>query len=65
MKSSLSLEERFRKPKRIGNSKINTEQMLPPAAGSWIELCFDMKLMKKGSVIGLIFAEFIHLLFNL
>lgn len=65
MKWSLSLEEGFRKPKRTGNSKINTEQMLPPAAGSWIELCFDMKLMKKGSVIGLIFAELIHLLFHL
>lgn len=64
MKSSLSLEVGFKKPKRIGNSKVNMEQMLPPA-GSWIKLCFDIKLMKKGNVIGIDFAECIHLLFNL
>lgn len=64
MQSSLSLEVGFKKPERIGNSKVNMEQMLP-RAGSWIKLYFDIKLMKKGGVIGMTFAKFIHLLSNL
>ena len=64
MKSSLSLEVGFKKTERIDNSKVNMEQMLPEA-GSWIKFYFNMKLMKKGGVTGMIFAKCIHLLSNL
>lgn len=62
MKSSWSLEVGFKKPERLVT--VNMKQMLPQA-GSWIRLYFDMKVMKQGSVIGLIFVNSIHLLSNL
>jgi hypothetical protein len=56
MKSNSSLDVGFKKPERIVTNPVtkgNKEQM--SQIGSWIKLYFYMKLMKKSSILDVIF----------
>ena len=63
MKSSLSLEVDFKKTEMIGTSKYWTDVARSRALDK-IRFWYIMSV-KKGGVMGMIFAKFIHLLSKL
>lgn len=63
MKSSLSLEVDFKKSETIGTSKYWTDVAKSRVLDKII--LWYMMSMKKGGIMGMIFAKFIHLLSKL